>query len=71
MYETAPVGGPGQGDYLNAVVLAVSALPARAVLARCAAAEAAAGRVRTVRFGPRTLDVDIIASARRQAPIRS
>lgn len=61
VYQTAPVGGPEQGDYLNAVVLAVSALPARAVLARCAAAEAAAGRERTVRFGPRTLDVDIIA----------
>jgi 2-amino-4-hydroxy-6-hydroxymethyldihydropteridine diphosphokinase len=60
VYETAPVGGPEQEDYLNAVLLAVTALPARAVLASCAAAEAAAGRVRTVRFGPRTLDVDII-----------
>jgi len=61
VYETAPVGGPEQADYLNAVLLATSALPARAILARCAAAEAAAGRVRTVRFGPRTLDADIIA----------
>jgi dihydroneopterin aldolase / 2-amino-4-hydroxy-6-hydroxymethyldihydropteridine diphosphokinase len=60
VYETDPVGGEGQGDYLNAVLLAVSALPARDILARCAAAEAAAGRVRTVRWGPRTLDVDII-----------
>ncbi|MFY9889864.1 MAG: 2-amino-4-hydroxy-6-hydroxymethyldihydropteridine diphosphokinase [Streptosporangiaceae bacterium] len=60
VYETAPVGGPEQEDYLNAVLLAVTALPARAVLASCAAAEAAAGRVRTVRFGSRTLDVDII-----------
>ena len=60
VYETEPVGGEGQGDYLNAVLLAVSALPARDILARCAAAEAAAGRVRTVRWGPRTLDVDII-----------
>jgi dihydroneopterin aldolase / 2-amino-4-hydroxy-6-hydroxymethyldihydropteridine diphosphokinase len=60
VYETDPVGGEDQGDYLNAVLLAASALPARDILARCAAAEAAAGRVRTVRWGPRTLDVDII-----------
>ena len=60
VYETEPVGGEGQGNFLNAVLLAVSALPARDILARCAAAEAAAGRVRTVRWGPRTLDVDII-----------
>jgi dihydroneopterin aldolase/2-amino-4-hydroxy-6-hydroxymethyldihydropteridine diphosphokinase len=60
VYETDPVGGEGQGDFLNAVLLAVSALPARDILARCAAAEAAAGRVRTVRWGPRTLDVDIV-----------
>jgi dihydroneopterin aldolase / 2-amino-4-hydroxy-6-hydroxymethyldihydropteridine diphosphokinase len=60
VYETDPVGYEGQGDYLNAILLAVSALPARDILARCAAAEAAAGRVRTVRWGPRTLDVDII-----------
>jgi len=61
VYETAPVGGPPQPDYLNAVLLALSALPARAILRRCQAAEAAAGRVRTVAWGPRTLDVDIIA----------
>jgi 2-amino-4-hydroxy-6-hydroxymethyldihydropteridine diphosphokinase len=61
VYQTAPVGGPGQPDYLNAVLLAVSALPAPDILARCGAAEAAAGRERTVRWGPRTLDVDIIA----------
>ena len=60
VYETDPVGGEGQEDYLNAIVLAVSALPARDILARGAAAEAAAGRVRTVRWGPRTLDVDVI-----------
>lgn len=60
VFETAPVGGPAQDNYLNAVLLAVSALPARQILARCAAAESAAGRVRAVRWGPRTLDVDII-----------
>jgi 2-amino-4-hydroxy-6-hydroxymethyldihydropteridine diphosphokinase len=61
VYETDPVGGPDQADYLNTVLLADSLLPARDILARCAAAEAAAGRVRTERWGPRTLDVDIIA----------
>jgi 2-amino-4-hydroxy-6-hydroxymethyldihydropteridine diphosphokinase len=61
VFETTPVGGPDQADYLNAVLLASSSLPAREILARCAAAERAAGRVRTIRWGPRTLDVDIIA----------
>ncbi len=61
VYETAPVGGPPQDDYLNAVLLAVTALPARDVLGLAVAAESAAGRVRTVRFGPRTLDVDVIS----------
>jgi 2-amino-4-hydroxy-6-hydroxymethyldihydropteridine diphosphokinase len=61
VFETAPVGGPDQGDYLNAVLLADSPLPAADILRRCQRAEATLHRVRTVRFGPRTLDVDIIA----------
>ncbi|HUZ57043.1 MAG TPA: 2-amino-4-hydroxy-6-hydroxymethyldihydropteridine diphosphokinase [Streptosporangiaceae bacterium] len=61
VFETSPVGGPDQPDYLNAVLLAASGLPARAVLDRCQAAEQARGRVRTLRWGPRTLDIDIIA----------
>jgi 2-amino-4-hydroxy-6-hydroxymethyldihydropteridine diphosphokinase len=61
VYETDPVGGPDQDDFLNAVLLADSELPARVILDRCQRAEAAVGRVRTVRWGPRTLDVDIIA----------
>ncbi|HUC26939.1 MAG TPA: 2-amino-4-hydroxy-6-hydroxymethyldihydropteridine diphosphokinase [Streptosporangiaceae bacterium] len=60
VYETDPVGGVDQADYLNAVLLARSSLPPRDILARCAAAEAAAGRVRRQRWGPRTLDVDVI-----------
>ena len=60
VFETAPVGGPAQDNYLNAVLTAQSTVTARQVLLRCAAAEAAAGRVRTVHWGPRTLDVDII-----------
>ena len=61
VFQTAPVGGPEQDDYLNAVLIADSALPAAEILARCQQAEAALGRVRTVRWGPRTLDVDVIA----------
>ena len=60
VYQTAPVGGPGQPDYLNAVLAAVTSLPARAVLDRGQAAEKALHRVRGPRWGPRTLDVDII-----------
>jgi 2-amino-4-hydroxy-6-hydroxymethyldihydropteridine diphosphokinase len=60
VFQTAPIGGPDQDDYLNAVLLAESALAARDILTRCQDAESAANRVRTVRWGPRTLDVDII-----------
>ena len=61
VYETVPVGGPSQPDFLNAVLLASTVLPPRAVLARGQAAEAALHRSRTVAWGPRTLDVDVIA----------
>jgi 2-amino-4-hydroxy-6-hydroxymethyldihydropteridine diphosphokinase len=61
VYETDPVGGPEQDDYLNAIVLAVTSRPARGLLDLAVAAETKAGRERSVRFGPRTLDVDIIA----------
>jgi 2-amino-4-hydroxy-6-hydroxymethyldihydropteridine diphosphokinase len=60
VYETVPVGGPTQGEYLNAVLLAV--LPAGTdLLGVIATAESAAGRKRAERWGPRTLDVDVIA----------
>jgi 2-amino-4-hydroxy-6-hydroxymethyldihydropteridine diphosphokinase len=65
VYETAPVGGPAQPDYLNAVLVAQTSLPARAILDRGRAAEAAAGRVRGERWGARTLDVDVIAYGNR------
>lgn len=61
VYETVPVGGPAQPDYLNAVLVAVTTLSARAVLDRCREAESTLGRVRVQRWGPRTLDVDVIA----------
>ena len=61
LYETAPVGGPsGQGPFLNLVVEIDSDLSARELLGVCQRLEAAAERVRTERWGPRTLDVDIL-----------
>ena len=63
VYETVPVGGPPQPDYLNAVVLAVVAIPSRDLLDRLHEVEAAFDRARLVRWGPRTLDIDIITVA--------
>lgn len=63
VYETVPVGGPPQPDYLNAVVLVRSTLPSRALLGRLHEIEAAFDRQRAVRWGPRTLDIDIITVA--------
>ena len=60
VYETDPVGGPEQPDYLNAVLVAESALPPRALLSLAQAAEAGAGRACAPRWGSRTLDVDLI-----------
>jgi 2-amino-4-hydroxy-6-hydroxymethyldihydropteridine diphosphokinase len=61
LYETEPVGGPdGQGPYLNLVVELSTTDTPRALLERCRALETAAGRVRTVHWGPRTLDADVL-----------
>jgi 2-amino-4-hydroxy-6-hydroxymethyldihydropteridine diphosphokinase len=61
VYETAPVGGPpGQGHFLNAVAELHTSLEPQQLLAVCRRLEEAAGRVRTERHGPRTLDVDVL-----------
>ncbi|HEX4862800.1 MAG TPA: 2-amino-4-hydroxy-6-hydroxymethyldihydropteridine diphosphokinase [Acidimicrobiales bacterium] len=61
LYETDPVGGPpGQGAYLNCVVELATIRTPRELLAAAQAAEAAAHRVRLERWGPRTLDVDVL-----------
>ncbi len=61
LYETEPVGGPpGQDRYLNLVAELASALTPRELLAVARRLEDRAGRVRTVRHGPRTLDVDVL-----------
>jgi len=64
VYETAPVGGPAQSDYLNAVLIAGTGLAPLDLLAGTQRIEADFGRVRVEgaeRFGPRTLDIDIIS----------
>ncbi len=58
--RTAAVGGPAQPDFLNAVVLARTTLAPRELLRVCQGVENAHGRQRHERWGPRTLDVDIV-----------
>jgi 2-amino-4-hydroxy-6-hydroxymethyldihydropteridine diphosphokinase len=60
LHETAPVGGPKQGDYLNAVLIGESELTPHELLALTSKIESKLGRVREVRNGPRTIDIDII-----------
>ena len=60
VYETDPVGGPNQDRYLNIVVELDTDLDARGLLGVCRRLEAAAMRTRDVRWGPRTLDVDVL-----------
>jgi len=60
VYETAPVGGPPQDAYLNAVVAVDTELDPHGVLALAQWIERDAHRVRAERWGPRTLDVDLL-----------
>jgi 2-amino-4-hydroxy-6-hydroxymethyldihydropteridine diphosphokinase len=59
-FTTAPVGGPEQPDYLNAVCIAESELPAADLLALLHGIEKALGRERIEHWGPRTIDLDLI-----------
>lgn len=60
VYETAPVGGPDQGAFLNAVLVVDTVGAPKELLELARSAERAFERVREVRWGPRTLDVDVI-----------
>ena len=60
VYETDPVGGPEQGAFLNAVVELDTQRSPHQLLELCHELEAAADRVRVERWGPRTLDVDVL-----------
>ncbi len=60
LYETAPVGGPAQPDYFNAAVLLRSSLTPRSILLEMLQIEEHHGRVRGTRWGPRSLDLDLL-----------
>jgi 2-amino-4-hydroxy-6-hydroxymethyldihydropteridine diphosphokinase len=60
VWETDPVGGPSQPDYLNAVVRVRTELAPHDLLTACLRTETALGRVRDVRWGPRTIDIDVL-----------
>lgn len=60
LYLTEPVGGPPQGWFVNAAAGGTTDLEPRDLLAACLEVERALGRERTVRHGPRTIDVDIL-----------
>lgn len=60
IYETVPVGYTEQADFLNLVVCVRTTLEPHALLNECQAIEQQQGRVRKVRWGPRTVDLDII-----------
>lgn len=61
VFETAPVGGPdGQGPFYNLVAVVHTALSPLQLLSRCQAIEAQAGRTRSVHWGARTLDIDLL-----------
>jgi 2-amino-4-hydroxy-6-hydroxymethyldihydropteridine diphosphokinase len=58
--QTKPVGGPEQPDYLNAVAIIESELPAKDLLAVLNGIETAMGRTRDIHWGPRVIDLDLI-----------
>ncbi|GAB4072163.1 2-amino-4-hydroxy-6-hydroxymethyldihydropteridine diphosphokinase [Barrientosiimonas marina] len=60
VYETVPVGYTKQADFLNMVIEVASSLSALELLDLCQTIEQELGRKRTVRFGPRTVDLDIL-----------
>jgi len=60
VYETAPVGGPAQGPFLNAVILIDTAHTPIGLLRELLLIERSRGRIRNERWGPRTLDLDLV-----------
>ncbi len=67
LLATAPVGGPpGQGDYLNGAWVIATRLGPHQLLHRLQAVESSLGRVRSVPWGPRTIDLDLVLA---EAPL--
>ena len=60
IYETKPVGLEEQADFLNMVLVVETSLTPSKLLQQCQEIEAIIGRERTVRWGPRTIDIDIL-----------
>jgi 2-amino-4-hydroxy-6-hydroxymethyldihydropteridine diphosphokinase len=60
VYETLPVGGPEQGNYLNAVITLNTRFEAEELLQRLLLIELGLGRQREIAWGPRTIDLDLI-----------
>jgi len=60
LYETEPVGGPEQPNYINAVCILESDLPALDLLALLHGIEKSMGRIRIEKWGPRVIDLDLI-----------
>jgi len=60
LYETEPVGFVGQDDFINGVVCIDTQLSPTALLAVCLSVEKKLGRERSIRWGPRTIDLDIL-----------
>ncbi len=60
VYETAPIGGPEQGPFLNAIAVIDTAHTPHGFLRELLTVERSRGRVRDTRWGPRTLDLDLI-----------
>jgi len=60
LYETAPIGGPDQDPYLNAAAVVDTALPPRELLQGLLGIELAQGRERGEKWGPRTIDLDLL-----------
>ena len=60
VYETAPIGSPEQSDYLNAAIAIETDREAGEVMDICLTVEKTMGRTRTVRWGPREIDIDIL-----------
>lgn len=60
IYETAPVGYTDQADFLNLVIFMKTELTAHELLTVCQNIEREQGRIRNIRWGPRTVDLDIL-----------
>lgn len=63
VYQTRPVGGPDQDDFLNAVIKIDTSLTSTELLEITQGIENSANRTREVHWGPRTLDIDILSYA--------